>query len=184
MTPSDWILVAVLLAVAALVALGIVRHARRFAPVHRHDRIASGVGGAMYVFIFGQALWFLRAMLESPYMVQQVLAVVADNPEMATAALVVLAPTLLALILCPWMLWELAHRRAPSAPAVAVVCLWVLGPCVAALQSWYFDAELTVLSQVQLFGWAFAWTAYFAWSPRVALTYGTARAKALLAEAR
>ena len=184
MTQSDLIFVAVLLAVAALVARLIVRHAQGFAPVYRHERIASGVGGAMYVFIFGQALWFLRAILESSYVFRQVLTVVADTPEMATASLVVLAPTLLALILCPWMLWELARRRSPSVPAVAVVCLWVLGPCVAALQSWYFDAELTVLSQVQLFGWAFGWTAYFAWSPRVALTYGTARAKALLAEAR
>lgn len=178
-TSSDLAFVAVLLAVALAPAWAIVRHARGVPPSLTHPTIASGVGGVLCVFVYGQVVWFLRALLESGYVLERVTSVVAQAPEMAEPVLVALLPTLLALLLCPWMLWELARRRTPSAPAIAVVCLWLLGPGVASLQSWYFDAELTIASQVQLFGWAFGWTAYFALSPRVALTYGTARAKTL-----
>lgn len=174
------VMLAAMVAAVAIPSLIVIRYGRSVDPVHTHPEIKSGFGGAMCVFVFGQVAWFLRALWESTFVFEEALGALAQSSDLAVPTAVALLPTLAALVLCPWMLWELTHRRTPSALAFVVVSLWVLGPCVAMAQSWYFALELTPWSQLQLFGWAIAWTAYFAVSPRVALTYGTVRAARLL----
>ena len=93
------------------------------------------------------------------------------------AAFVAVVPGLVSICIGAWVIWQIAAKRSPNAVAFAVVGVWLMGPCAAMLQSWYFGLALTEMSLIQLFGWSIGWSLYFVLSPRVALTYGTPRGK-------
>jgi len=69
LTSSETYKLFALLAVVALVTavptVILVRFSRRFAPAFTHPKIASGVGGWLVLFLFGQVAWFLRGVWET-----------------------------------------------------------------------------------------------------------------------
>ena len=167
---------------AVIVALPtwiLVKWSRNFPPALRHPKLASGFGGWLIVFLAGQVAWFLRGVWETCYLSGELLYVYQKSPGTLLSILVAVLPTVLALILGAVVIYEILVKRRPSAIAVVIVSVWVMGPAVAGLQSWYFDGALTELSIFELFGWALIWTLYFAVSRRVALTYGTPRGQHL-----
>lgn len=177
-------LVLVLLALVAIPTVIIIRFAKTHPAVYARKKLSgpgerllygSGFGGLLDFLVAGQVAWFLRALWDVSHMAGDFYFVLSREPQMTLPALVALLPVLLSLALSAVMLWILAVRRNPNALAVAVVCLWLMGPAVAMLESWYFQAELTEASILQLFGWALFWSLYLVVSPRCAMTYGTRR---------
>lgn len=169
-------LIAVVVAIPTWV---LVKWAKAFPPALKHPKLTSGFGGWLIVFLAGQVAWFLRGLWEACYLSGELVYVYQKSPGTLLSILVAVLPTVLALILGVVVIWQLVAKRTPSAVAVVIVFVWLMGPGVAALQSWYFDGALTELSIFELFGWALAWTLYFAVSRRVALTYGTPRGRTL-----
>lgn len=169
-------LLAVLVAVPTVILL---KWARNFPPALQHPKLASGVGGWLIVFLIGQVAWFLRGLWETFYLAGELFYVYEKSPGTLQSILVAVLPTLFAVLFGGIVLWQLIAKRTPSAIAAIIILLWLMGPGVAMLQSWYFDGVLTEFSLFQLFGWALAWTLYFAASRRIALTYGTPRGRQL-----
>ena len=149
-----WLLAA---AVVLIPTFFVGRYAQTRPPLLTSSRAKSGFGG---VYMTSE-LWF---MLER-------------NSQTMLAAFVAVVPGLVSICIGAWVIWQIAAKRSPNAVAFAVVGVWLMGPCAAMLQSWYFGLALTEMSLIQLFGWSIGWSLYFVLSPRVALTYGTPRGK-------
>ncbi len=158
-------------------------YARTKPPVLTSPSIKSGFGGLLWVFIIGQIAWFLRAVWETTFITSEFFFMLVRNAEMMVQASMAVLPTVLAIFLGAMTIYQIAVKRSPNAVGVTIVMLWVMGPGVAMLQSWFFKLALTEASMIQLFGWAVFWSFYFAVSPRVALTYGTPRGYRLIKEA-
>lgn len=167
-------LVAVIIAVPTWL---LVKFSRNFPPAITHPSLKSGVGGWLIVFLAGQVGWFMRGVWETFYLAGELYFVVEKAPSALTDAMVAVLPSFFALVFGAVILWQITVKRKPSAVAVTILLLWIMGPGVAMLQSWYFKATLTTFSLVEIFGWTIGWTLYLAVSRRVALTYGTPRGK-------
>ncbi len=171
--------VALLAVIITIPTVVLVKWSKSFPPALTHEKLASGVGGWLIVFLAGQVAWFLRGLWEACYLSGELVYVYQKSPGTLQSILVAVLPTVFALLFGAIVLWQIVAKRKPSAIATVIVLLWIMGPGVAVLQSWYFDSELTEFSLFQLFGWALGWTLYFAASRRVALTYGTPRGQNL-----
>lgn len=169
-----WLLAA---AVVLIPTFFVGRYAQTRPPVLTSPRAKSGFGGVMWLFLAGQIGWLLTLVWQTAYMTSELWFMLARNSQTMQAAFVAVVPGLVSIIIGVWVIWQIAAKRSPNAVAFAVVGVWLMGPCVAMLQSWYFGLALTELSLIQLFGWSIGWSLYFALSPRVALTYGTPRGK-------
>lgn len=141
------------------------------------DRFKSGFGGALWLFLAGQIGWVLTLVWQSAYMTSELWHMLARNNETMQAAFVAVVPGVVSMIIGLVVIWQVCFRRTPNAAAVSVVGVWLMGPCTAMLQSWYFGLELTTASLVQLFGWSILWSFYFALAPRSAQTFGTPRGR-------
>ncbi len=173
------LIVAILAVIITVPTVVLVKWAKSFPPALKHEKLASGVGGWLIVFLAGQVAWFLRGLWEACYLSGELVYVYQKSPGTLQSILVAVLPTVFALIFGAIVLWQIVAKRAPSAIATVILLLWIMGPGVAMLQSWYFESELTEFSLFELFGWALGWTLYFAASRRVALTYGTPRGQNL-----
>lgn len=169
-----WLLAA---AVVLIPTFFVGRYAQTRPPVLTSPRAKSGFVGVMWLFLAGQIGWLLTLVWQTAYMTSELWFMLARNSQTMQAAFVAVVPGLVSIIIGVWVIWQIAAKRSPNAVAFAVVGVWLMGPCVAMLQSWYFGLALTELSLIQLFGWSIGWSLYFALSPRVALTYGTPRGK-------
>lgn len=141
------------------------------------DRVKSGFGGPMWIFLAGQIGWLLTLVWQTAYMSSELWFMLERNSQTMRAAFVAVVPGIVSILVGVWVIWRIVSNRTPNALAGAVVGIWVMGPCVAMLQSWYFGLALTQASLIELFGWSIFWSIYFALSPRAALTYGTPRGR-------
>lgn len=173
------LILAVLAVIIAIPTVVLVKWSRNFPAAVTHPKIASGVGGWLIIFLAGQVAWFLRGLWEACYLTGELVYVYHKSPGTLQSILVAVLPTVFALVFGAIILWQIVARRTPSAIVAVIILMWIMGPGVAMLQSWYFDGVLTEFSLFELFGWALAWTLYFAASRRVALTYGTPRGRSL-----
>ena len=177
----------------------------QYAFVRGYDRLASGGGRGFDSYFFCWPLrsdataafdfiacqkWFrwrsvalsgranrLTLVWQTVYMTSELWFMLERNSQTMLAAFVAVVPGLVSICIGAWVIWQIAAKRSPNAVAFAVVGVWLMGPCAAMLQSWYFGLALTEMSLIQLFGWSIGWSLYFVLSPRVALTYGTPRGK-------
>lgn len=169
-----WLLAA---AVVLIPTFYVGRFAQTKPPVYTSERAKSGFGGPLWLFLAGQIGWVLTLVWQTAYMTSELWFMLARNAQTMQAAFVAVVPGLVSIVIGIWVIWQVASKRSPNALASAVIGVWLMGPCVAILQSWYFGLALTQASLVQLFGWSILWSIYFALSPRAALTYGTPRGK-------
>lgn len=170
---------ALLFLITAIPTWVLVRWSKNFASAYTHDKLPYGVGGWLILFLFGQVAWFLRGVWETCYLSGELLYVLQKSPGTLQSILVAVLPTFFALIFGAIVIYQIVVKRSASAIATTIVLIWIMGPGVAMLQSWYFDRALAEISLIELFGWAIVWSLYFAVSRRVALTYGTVRGKNL-----
>ena len=154
---------------------GYVKWAQRYAPALGHRTVRSGIGGALILFFLGQIAWVLRALWDVSFALGSLTRIAVAVPSKLPEALMVVMPSLAALILGAVLLWEMGSKRKSYVLGEAIVLLWLMGPVAALAQGAYFNLHLATFSAVQIFGWAVLWTAYLAVSPRCALTYGTKR---------
>lgn len=153
------------------------RYAQTRPPLLTSSRAKSGFGGVLWLFLAGQIGWLLTLVWQTVYMTSELWFMLERNSQTMLAAFVAVVPGLVSICIGAWVIWQIAAKRSPNAVAFAVVGVWLMGPCAAMLQSWYFGLALTEMSLIQLFGWSIGWSLYFVLSPRVALTYGTPRGK-------
>lgn len=171
--------VALLAFVVAVPTVILTKWSKNFPPAYKHAKLESGFGGWLILFLAGQVAWFLRGVWETCYLAGQFVYVYQKSPGTLLSILVAVLPTAAAVLLGGVVIWQVVVKRTPAAIATTIVLVWLMGPAAAMLQSWYFDGVLTEFSIFQLFGWALAWTLYFAVGRRVALTYGTPRGRLL-----
>ncbi len=169
-----WLLAAAVVLIPTFV-LG--RFAQTKPPALRSDRHKSGFGGLMWLFLAGQVGWLLTLVWQTTYMTSELWFMLARSAQTMQAAFVAVVPGFVSIVIGVWVIWQLTARRTPNAAAFVLVGVWLMGPCVSMLQSWYFNLALTEASLAQLFGWSIFWSLYFALSPRTALTYGTPRGR-------
>ena len=167
--------------VVGLPSIIICRAARRVAPALTHPNHKSGFGGLLYLFVVGQVGVLMTAVWQVSYMTSELFFMLKRESEIMMTGAMAVVPIYVGVLLGAYLLWQIAFRRTASTVASSIVLLWLIGPGVAAVQSWYFKMALTEASLVQIIGWCIFWTAYFALSPRVALTYATPRGKKIVA---
>lgn len=155
--------------------------ARNVPPALTHPKHASGFGSFLILFLAGEVGMTLTAVWQAAYMTSEILHAGIPNAASAQLAAMALLPVWATALLHGLVIWQTAARRTASAVFWSVVMLWLAGPGVTGLQSWYFNTELTPASLVQVFGWTLLWTGYLALSRRVALTYATPFGKKLAA---
>lgn len=169
-----WLLAAAVVLIPTYV---VGRSAQSKPPALTSERVKSGFGGPMWVFLAGQIGWLLTLVWQTAYMSSELWFMLERNSQNMQAAFVAIVPGMISIVIGIWVIWQVVARRSPNALACAVIGVWLMGPCSAMLQSWYFGLALTEASLIQLFGWSMLWSLYFAISPRAALTYGTPRGK-------
>lgn len=167
--------------VVGLPSVVICRAARRVAPALTHPDHQSGFGGLLYAFVVGQVGVLLTAVWQASYMTSELFFMLKRETEIMLTGAMAVVPIYIGIILGAVLLWQIAFKRTASTVASSIVLLWLIGPGIAALQSWYFKMALTEASVIQIVGWCIFWTGYFALSSRVALTYATPRGKKIAA---
>ena len=141
------------------------RYAQTRPPLLTSSRAKSGFGGVLWLFLAGQIGWLLTLVWQTVYMTSELWFMLERNSQTMLAAFVAVVPGLVSICIGAWVIWQIAVKRSPNAVAFAVVGVWLMGPCAAMLQSWYFGLALTEMSLIQLFGWSIGWSLYFVLSP-------------------
>lgn len=177
---QGFILLVIVAAIVAGATWMLWREGRTVAPALTKEGIKSGFGGWVLLFVAGTVLQVILNVWNVGTMAADLYFLLQKSSESPAAALMMLLPVLAAIIIACVLLLQLAFKRTPATVATAVVMIWLTGPGLTLLQTWYFHLELTSAGMVQFFVWPIVWTAYFAVSPRVALTYGTPRGKRLV----
>lgn len=158
-------------ALVCAVTFGLMHCSRKYPPALSSVQHKTGIGGVMLLFIAGEVAIMLRLLVQCTYLYANLKAISASFID----GLVIMAPTATAVILGALVLFELVVSRRASAPATAIVALWVKGPVFVPLQAWFFSQPVAMMTLVEIVGWAFVWTVYLVLSSRVALTYATKR---------
>lgn len=177
-TILSWVL---LLVVVALPTWIICSWASKIAPALTDEKHKSGFGGALILFVAGQVAIFITALWQASYMTSELVHMLSRDAQSLKLGAMAVVPVWLTVILGAAILWQIAAKRTAATIGAVIVMLWVSGPGLTLLQSWYFKMELTELSMIQIFGWCIVWSVYLAISPRVALTYATPQGKKIVA---
>ena len=169
-----------------LVAVGvptyiISRYAKRIAPALTREGVASDFGGLLYLFVAGEVGYLITSLWQAGRMAGDLYVLMSTSSGALAGAALAAVPSMLAVLLTAFLLWKIAVGRTPRAAAIAVILLWLSGPCVAAAQSWYMQMALDEWSMLRGFGWCLFWTIYLAAATRPALIYGTARGRSIAA---
>lgn len=144
-------------------------------PRFESPRFKSGFGGWMIVFLVGQVAVIERLLYQGVLAAGSLSWAKIGLGENFFAAVVSVGPFFIQAALGIAMLFILITNRTPAALASAVILLWLMGPVAVLVENWYFSLVSSTLALTEIFIWAIGWTAYLAFSPRVALTYGTKR---------
>ncbi len=168
--------------IIAVPTLMLYRRGARVPPRLMSTRYRSGFGGPMVFFLMGEVAVIERLLWEGYQVVRAIPWQSIEGGVNQFAAVVSVGPFFIQAALGMIMLATLIFCRRPVAVALCILLLWLMGPVAVLLTSWYFSLKSPVLGLVEIFGWSLIWTAYFVLSPRVALTYGTARGLRLAKE--
>ncbi|MDO4936491.1 MAG: hypothetical protein Q4E62_01085 [Sutterellaceae bacterium] len=177
-TILSWVLMVVVVALPTWI---ICAWASKIAPAMTHEKHKSGFGGALILFVAGQVAILITALWQASYMTSELVYMLTRDAQSIKLGAMAVLPVWLTVILCGVILWQIAAKRNAAAIGSIIVMLWISGPGLTLLQSWYFKMELTDLSMIQIFGWCIVWSIYLAISPRVALTYATPQGKKIVA---
>lgn len=176
---QGFILVVVLALIVAAATWFLWRQGRTVAPALSSATLPSGFGGWLLLFCAGTILQIIFAVWNAATMSADLYFLMRKSTESPAAAIMMIVPLLAAIIISCVLLVQLAFKRTPMTIGTAIVMIWLVGPGLVLLQTWYFHLALTTAGIVQYFVWPVVWTAYFAVSRRVALTYGTDRGRKL-----
>ncbi len=169
-TILSWILILVVILVPSWI---VVKWAGNFPAALTHTDHKSGFGGLLILFAMGEVAIAVTALWQASYLTSELLFMMTREAQSLKLALMAALPVWATFLINVWILWRMSSKRTNAVVAGTIILLWVAGPGLTLLQSWYFGMQLTELSMIQIFGWCIFWTGYLAVSPRVALTYGT-----------
>lgn len=177
-TILSWVLILVVVAVPTWI---ICAWAAKIPPALTHEKHKSGFGGALILFVAGEVALTVTALWQASYMTTELLYMLTRDAQAIKLGAMAVVPVWFTVILGCLILWQIAAKRTCAAIGSSILMLWVAGPGMTLLQSWYFKMQLTELSAIQIFGWCIVWSVYLAISPRVALTYATPQARKIMA---
>lgn len=161
--------------IIAVPTLMLYRYGKRQPAKLRSEAYQSGFGGPMVFFLLVEVAFIER------FLWQGYLTVSAVNWESVGtglerfSVLVAVGPNWIQAALGILMLAILLKGRSPAALSATVILLWLMGPVAFLVESWYFSLKAPAIGLLEIFVWSIFWTAYFVYSPRVALTYATPR---------
>ncbi len=169
------LLLACVFLIIAVPTLMLYRQGKRTPPKLHSEAYQSGFGGPMVFFLLIEVAFIERLLWQGYLMVSTVNWETVGTGLDRFAVIVAVGPNWIQASLGILMLAILLKGRSPAALSATVILLWLMGPVAFLVESWYFSLKTPAIGLVEIFAWSIFWTAYFVLSPRVALTYGTAR---------
>ena len=98
-----WLLAAAVVLIPTYV---VGRSAKSKPPALTSERVKSGFGGPMWIFLAGQIGWLLTLVWQTAYMSSELWFMLERNSQTMQAAFVAIVPGMVSIVVGIWVIWQ------------------------------------------------------------------------------